>query len=337
MLDILRDILLTIKLDNPGRFQQMVLEAKARREAGLVPGGHRAALTRLGAQFSESGWLAEQISGIDQLFFLRKLAEQMESDWPAVLAKLETVRQTLINASGLICNVTLDADNWATFQPKLAGFVSTLPAQSTHRATWSPQPGAAFEGLTIPARVNYVAKGANLYELGYSHHGSMAVISNYLRTGYLWERIRVQGGAYGAFFSFDRHSGRLACVSYRDPNLRGTLKVYDGLPQYLRDLELDEDDVVKSIIGAIGALDAYQLPDAKGYSSMVRYLIGESDETRQRLRDEILGTTASDFSALAGALQKVSEQGHVVVLGSQQALEQANAERGDWLEITKVL
>jgi Zn-dependent M16 (insulinase) family peptidase len=335
--EILHDILLTVKLDNQERFRQMVLEAKARAEARLVPRGHGAALTRLGAQFGEAGWLAEQLGGIEQIYFLRRLADQVESDWPAVLSRLEEIRHTLISASGLVCNITLDGDNWTSFQPKLARLISTLPALPQKAASWVPQSGAAFEGLTIPARVNYVAKGANLYEQGYNLHGSMSVISNYLRTGYLWERIRVQGGAYGAYFTFDRHSGLLAYLSYRDPNLLGTLDNYDGLAQFVRDLDLSEDELVKSIIGAIGRIDAYQLPDAKGYTSMVRYLIGESDEDRQRLREQVLGTTAADLSALADVLQRVSEQGHVVVLGSQEALDEANAERGGWLEITKVL
>jgi Zn-dependent M16 (insulinase) family peptidase len=341
LLDILRDIMLTVQLDNPERFTQMVLEAKARTESGLVPGGHRAVRTRLGAQFGEAGWLSEQLGGVEQLFFLRQLAEDVSNDWPAVLSKLEEVRRTLITASGLVCNVTLDGENWAAFQPKLSQFVSALPAAPRKSATWAPQPGPAFEGLTIPARVNYVGKGANLYEQGYELHGSMSVISNYLRTGYLWERIRVQGGAYGAYFSFDRHSGLLTYLSYRDPNLLGTLETYDGLAQFLRDLELSEDELVKSIIGAIGGIDAYQLPDAKGYTSMVRYLIGESDEDRQRLRDQVLGTTAKDFAALAEVLERVNENGRVVVLGSQEAIAAANAAanaaRGDWLQITKVL
>lgn len=45
----------------------------------------------------------------------------------------------------------------------------------------------------------------------------------------------------------------------------------------------------------MGDIDAYQLPDAKGYSALSRYLLNVSDEERQQRRDEILGTTAADF------------------------------------------
>jgi Zn-dependent M16 (insulinase) family peptidase len=337
LLEILRDILLTCKLDDQQRFKQLVLEAKAQHEAGLVPGGHRVVNTRLRAQFGEAGWVSEQMSGVEQLLFVRQLAEDIEKDWPGVLAKLETVRSAVANRNGLVCNVTLDRDNWSALEPKLAGFVASLPAAPSETVAWTPVPPAAFEGLTIPARVNYVGKGANLYEHEYGLDGSILVIGNLLRSGYLWERIRVQGGAYGAYFIFDRHSGVLTYLSYRDPNLLGTLDNYDGTSQFLRDLDLSQDELVKSIIGAIGRIDDHQLPDAKGYTSMVRYLVRESDEARQCLRDEVLSTTAADFGTFADVLQRVSERGRVVVMGSQGAIDAANAERGGWLEVTKVL
>jgi Zn-dependent M16 (insulinase) family peptidase len=182
-----------------------------------------------------------------------------------------------------------------------------------------------------------VAKGANLYEGGYALHGSVSVITNYLRTTWLWERVRVQGGAYGGFCLFDRHSGVFSYLSYRDPNLLDTLENYDQTSQYLRDLDLSEGELTKSIIGAIGRMDTHQLPDAKGYTSMVRHLVGEEDEDRQRLRDEVLSTTRKDFADFAGVLQQVADQGRVVVMGSQEAIEQANEAQDGWLEVTKVL
>jgi Zn-dependent M16 (insulinase) family peptidase len=337
LLAILQDILLTCKLDDQERFRQLVLEAKARQEAGLVPGGHSIVNTRLAAQFDEAGWASEQTGGVEQLFFVRQLAEAVETNWPGVLAKLQALREILVNQNGLVCNVTLDRENWAQFEPKLERFAASLPAAPADAASWVPQPLAENEGLTIPARVNYVAKGANLYEHGYGLNGSISVITNYLRATYLWERIRVQGGAYGGFCAFDRHSGLFSYLSYRDPNLLGTLENYDGTVQFLRDLDLSQEELVRSIIGAIGRIDAYQLPDAKGYTSLVRYLIRESDEERQRLRDGALGTTVADFLAFADVLERIREQGHVVVLGSKEAIDEANAVRGSWLEVTKVL
>ncbi len=57
----------------------------------------------------------------------------------------------------------------------------------------------------------------------------------------------------------------------------------------------------QAIIGCIGDVDAYQLPDAKGYSAMSRYLLGVTDEERQQRRDQILSTSTKDFRCVRGA------------------------------------
>jgi Zn-dependent M16 (insulinase) family peptidase len=337
LLAILRDVLLTVKLDNQERFKQMVLETKAGIESSLVPGGHRMVNSRLRAQFDQAGWVAEQMGGVSYLFFIRQLAQDVEQNWPIILEKLEQVRQKLLNRKNMLCNVTVDNASWDGFQPQLADFLNGLPATSVDLGQWSPKRSAPFEGLTIPAKVNYVGKGANLYELGYQLHGSVTAIANYVGTTWIWERVRVQGGAYGGYFVFDHRSGVLTYLSYRDPNLLDTLENYDQTAKFLKKLDLSQEELTKSIIGAIGRMDAYQLPDAKGYTSMVRYLIGETDEIRQRRREEVLSTTVADFRALGEILEQVNENGLVVVLGSKEAIEKANAMRGDWLEVQKVL
>ncbi len=298
LLDVLQEVLLTGQLDNHDRFKQIVLRAKAGTEAGLIPGGHAVANSRLRAHFDPFSWVDEQIDGLDQLFFLRRVAEDVENNWPMVLSQLQAVRDHLINRQAMTLNVTLDQDNWSVFAPQLSAFVQNLPAHDQTRPGWTAVPYPSNEGLTIPAQVNYVAKGANLYELGYVLDGSINVINNYLRTTWLWEKIRVQGGAYGAFCTFGKQDGVYGFLSYRDPNLAGTLANYDGTAAFLRDLQLSEDELTKSIIGAIGSVDAYRLPDAKGFTSMIRHLIGETEERRQRYREQILDTYSGRFSRL---------------------------------------
>jgi hypothetical protein len=84
-------------------------------------------------------------------------------------------------------------------------------------------------------------------------------------------------------------------------------------------------------------MDAYQLPDAKGYTSMIRYLTGDTDEMRQRIREQVLSTTQADFHAFGEVLDRLKNDGQVVVLGSKEDIEAANSQRGDWLQIKKVL
>jgi hypothetical protein len=184
-----------------------------------------------------------------------------------------------------------------------------------------------------------VAKGGNLYDLGYQEHGSVSAIVNYLRTTYLWEKVRVQGGAYGGMIGFSNTTGVLSYYSYRDPNLLQTIDVYDNVGSFLQ-RGVSDDDLTKSIIGAISAIDSYELPDAKGYTAMSRILSNSSDEYRQRMREEILGATAADFVHFGEAVAGLAddEQAIVTVLGSAEAMKAANASLGtDWLQITKVL
>jgi len=182
-----------------------------------------------------------------------------------------------------------------------------------------------------------VGKGTDLYALGYRFHGSALVISRYLRTGWLWDQVRVQGGAYGAFCTLDRLSGILTFVSYRDPNIIKTLEIFDQTADFLKKLDLSAEERVKSIIGAIGDMDAHLLPDAKGYASMIRYLCGDSETERQQMREEILGTSARDFAAFADFLAEMGREETVKVLGSPDAVEAANTARSGDLDVFRVL
>jgi Zn-dependent M16 (insulinase) family peptidase len=336
LLNILQDILLRANFDNKERLKQIVLEEKAGLEAGLVPSGHIFVNQRLRAQFGESGWAKDQMAGIGYLQALRELATEIDKKWKSVLKKLESMREALINRNALICNVTLDGTNWTTFQPQLDSFLAALPAKEVKRSAFGVQPEHKKEGLGIPAQVNYVGKGANLYEFGYQFDGSAEVINGYLRMAYLWEKIRVQGGAYGGFSVFDDASGVLTFLSYRDPNVATTLENYDKAANFLKTLDasrLTENELTKAIIAAIGDLDAYQLPDAKGYTSMLRYLTGRTDAMRQKIRDQVLSTNGEDFIAFGEVLEKVAQSNAVTVMGSQSALESANV----GLEVTKIL
>lgn len=273
---------------------------------------------------------------IGYLFALRELANDIDKSWKKVLKKFEEIRAALINSKSLLVNVTLDSENWQTFKPYLEDFISALPSKDIALTNFEIQPASAKEGLAIPAQVNYVGKAANLYDLGYEFDGSAQVIVPYLRMAYLWEKIRVQGGAYGAYALFDENTGVFGFLSYRDPNVAATLDSYDKAAAFLRGLDssrLSENELKKAIIAAIGDLDSYQLPDAKGYTAMMRYLTGRTDEMRQKIRDEVLSTNGEDFIAFGEVLEKAAQSDAIVAMGSQAALEGANV----GLKVTKVL
>jgi len=336
MLEIIRDILLTTNYNQIDRFRQILTERKAGLESVLVSSGHSVVNRRLGGSHSEAGWLNEEISGLENLFFTRNLLENLEKMWPEVVTRFNRMRALLVRRGGMLVNATIDRENWQTVRPALTPFIESIPAGSSARHTWQRTDFPQAEGLTVPAQVNYVGKGTNLYKLGYQLSGAESVVTNYLRTTYLWEKVRIVGGAYGVFTVFDVLSGAFNYLSYRDPNLIETLNTYDSTVDFLRNVELSQEEITKSIIGAIGSMDAYQLPDAKGFTSLSRHLTGYSDEVRQRIRDEVLAATQADFRTFADALELVKENGKVAVLGSPDAINAANEKAGDFLKVKTV-
>jgi Zn-dependent M16 (insulinase) family peptidase len=337
LLAILQDVLTKARLDNRERFQQLVLEEKAAVESRLAPAGSSYVDRRLRAYLHEADWAEEQMSGLSYLVFLRKLATDLEQGWDKITTALERIRSTLINTATMTCNVTAEAKHWHDLEPQLAGFLAGLPRAAATPAAWQVAQGPSGEGFTIPSKVNFVGKGADLYKLGLKPNGANLVVRRYLRTTWLWEKVRVQGGAYGGQCMFDRYSGGFTFVSYRDPNLLPTLDIYDRTAEFLRGNSLDDAELARNIIGTIGEVDTYRLPDAKGFASMQRHLIGDTDAARQTMREEILSTTAAEIRSFADVLAQVAATGRIVVLGSEPAIAAANVQRGNFLSVTKVM
>ena len=145
-------------------------------------------------------------------------------------------------------------------------------------------------------------------------------------------RVRSAPGAIRASTVAPHRPLRARCP----PNLDTTLENYDNAAGYLKNLDpnlFNDNELTKAIIAAIGDLDTYQLPDAKGYTSMMRHLTGKTDAMLQKKRDEILSTNGEDFISFGEVLEKAAKSEAVAVIGSQAAIEGSKA----GLKVTKVL
>ncbi|SFZ83719.1 pre-sequence protease. Metallo peptidase. MEROPS family M16C [Devosia enhydra] len=336
MLAIITDVVGSARLDNKARIRQLVLEDKAGFESGLAGRGNGIVNMRLRARFNEADWATEEMSGVQSLFFLRELITRIDTDWESVEADLEAIRTVLLGRAGLIGNLTTDAATLGTVRPLLGDFLSALPAGSGAIAPWQTDATKGAEALTFPGQVNYVGKGADLSALGFEPTGASAVAVRHMNTTYMWDKVRVQGGAYGGSASLDPQAKTLSFLSYRDPNLLETLAVYDKAAAFMAK-GIGEQDLVRSVIGVIGSIDAHRLPDAKGFAALMFHLMGETDESRQARREEVLGTTAADFRRFAEVLGEVANRGEVVVLGSAEAAAKANEDKALFARITRVL
>jgi Zn-dependent M16 (insulinase) family peptidase len=282
---------------------------------------------RLRAALSSSACLEEQTGGLAYLEALRALISRIKDDWPAVHDRLRAIRSRILTRERLELNITARPEDRSPLLLLARSLAGALPSGPAGPALWTRLDLPQAEALILPAQVNYVGKGINLFESGYVWHGSALVILKFLRTGYLWEKIRVQGGAYGCLCGLDRMSGAFVMVSYRDPNIRSTLDVYAAAAAYLQRQAISPGDLRAAIVGAVGELDAYLLPDAKGAAAYFRLLARDDEETRQRLRDEVLSASPAHFRQFGQALESFALKGRICALGGA-ALDSAAREAG---------
>ena len=337
LIELLGAILGGARLDNRPRISQLVLEEKAAEQSRLLPAGASLVNVRLRSHLHEADWVSEQTGGISYLLSLRELADRLDSHWNVLEGKLQRIRDALFRRENMVCNVTAEPDAWRRLQPQLAGLLELIPARAAATSGWTVREPNTCEALTLPTKVKLVAKGSKLLDLGYTPTGATQVVTKFLNTSWLWEKVRVQGGAYGGFCGLDPRSGVFTFTSYRDPNLLDTLKIFDGTCKFLSEVEIGQADVARSIIGTIGEIDRYQLPEAQGFTSMTRYLANESDASIQQLRAEVLAATVREFREFAGVLTELARRGRVVVMASPEVVQVANAQAGGFLHPLPIL
>lgn len=344
LVSILKNVLIDSRIDDRDRIKKIILEEKASAEAHLVPGGHIFVARRVNASLNTAGFVKEQISGLSRLFALRELAEKVISDWPSVVSELREIRNLIITQVGMKVNITADKPTLASFGSHLKLLLDAIPLRSiaAHNDWTSSFNDAAHfnkaEGFAIPASVNYVAQGGDLNHHGIDSIGAALVAQNLLSTGWLWNKVRMQGGAYGGFCRFNRRSKAFTYISYRDPNLLDTLAIYNATAQHIRETTFDKEEITRAIIGTIGNIDTHLLPDAKGLMAFQLHLAEEDEEIRQKIRDEVLATTAQDIYSFANALECLVENGRIAIMGNNAALAKANETLGEnWLEIKSII
>jgi len=343
LLDLVTEVLFDANLSNQKRAVEMLKESKVRKQSSVISSGHTYAASRMSSKRTFLGHLGEVTGGLTSVRDAGKILDQAEKDWPAVQKHLQKIRDTLLKRNSAVINLTADARTLQAAQIAVNSLVKRLPknpstipmAESPLLKSWHKikqeidSKPRVNEGFVMPSQVNYVGKSASIYKPGEPISSATTVVARYLSTGYLWDNVRVVGGAYGGFARFSESSGNMVYLSYRDPNLYKTLQIYDAAADNLLNSEVHTEDILQAVVGAVGDLDSPLSPDQKGFASMCQYLVGESAEDRQKSRDQVLGTSASDFKTFAERLKKVETDGISVVFGSQAALDQANAEIQD--------
>ena len=296
---IVSDILVSGDLSDETRLRNLLAERKNRLHTSVIPSGHVFARLTAGAAFSVPAYRDEQWHGRTQLRFLNGIADQFNGGKEELQEKLARLQQMTFRKERLILNLTADAEGLAIFTEGTSELVERLATGGAAVVPGIPEAYSIHRGIAIPAQVSYVARVMPAPAYADSLVAPLLVAARYLSSGYLYKHIRVQGGAYGGMSQYDPVSGLFALLSYRDPHIVRTLKVYDEAIDFICQSKIAEEELEKAVIGTIGALDKPMDPSSRGYVAMIRDFIGLTDENRRKLRDEILDTTADRFQEIA--------------------------------------
>lgn len=322
MLGVFVDYFKTPELDNEKLITDILLETRNELQGSVIRSGNYFAITNSGSRLSKSKYIDELFDGVFQLRFLDTLIKK--NALADVIAAMKRLHNIIINRKA--CALSITCDDPSKYMPSLKALVDSLPVRQCAPVTidFKPQHETLPLAIEISSSVNFVARSWDLEALTPESMGEYFLLSRNLSTGYLWDSVRVEGGAYGGMAIISSAHPVFSCASYRDPNCAKTLDNFEkGLIHAMK--KLTEDDVDQSVVGAIGKLDHPRSPHAKGFGETAALLCGHTEELRQHIRDAILGCSVKVLAKRAKRLLN-QKKNAITVFGSADAFTQAEKE-----------
>lgn len=322
---LVKEVLMTSKLSDKARLREILGETKSRMQAQMSGGGHSVAVGRAMSFLTNTGYLDSQLSGYGFYLFVTDLLANFDEKIDIAIAKMEEMLAFALQKKRMTMDYIGTKEGKEMFLSAATTFVEAL-AEGTEAGDRIaiPERKLEKEGLTSSAAVQYVCRAGSFGKQGLTYTGALRVLKVMMGYDYLWNNVRVLGGAYGCMSGFSK-SGMGYFVSYRDPNLEKTLEVYENATQYLENFEADEETLTKYVIGAIAEKDIPLTPSAEGVRSYQAYLTGYTLEMEQKERDEILSCQAADINRLAPYVQAILNTQALCVVGNDEKIKENSA------------
>lgn len=313
---LITEILTETKFDDTAKIKEIIMQADEMARQSASANGHSLGILAVRSHYTSSAAVDEAIGGYTLVKFLHDFAKDFDGKVAGVIALLEKVKGEVIGKAGLTVSVTsseevsvdalIDSLPEGTVSPETASYKTELPEKM---------------GIKIPSQITYAVKGYNLSCLGMKMTGSLRVAANIISFSYLWNKVRVQGGAYGTGFPVSR-DGSILSYSYRDPSPAKTLETYDKTADFVREFCDSGEALDKYIISAIASTEPLRTPAAMGQVADDFKFSGVTDADRLATRREMLSTDREALKGWCEALEKTSENGAVCVVGHVAALEE---------------
>lgn len=321
LFELQNEVMLNTKFDDERRLKEILDESKSRLEMMLNDRGHSVASTRALSYVSKSNKYIELTSGVSYYKFIRDLVNDFENRKGETLEILSKLCGEIFNKNNLLVSLTCDESEYSTFEKHFEAMYNSLSDKPIEKKNYQfKEITGKNEAFTSASKVQYVAKAANLRELNEEYNGSYLVLKSILSLDYLWNKVRVMGGAYGGFASFARN-GNLFFVSYRDPNLTNTINIYDETYKYIENFAASELEMTKYIIGTISELDTPLTPSIIGDKVTVHYIKNIKHEDLVKEREEILNTNSDKIRSIAKVVKKAMEENNLCVVGNENTIE----------------
>lgn len=323
---LIEEMLYRTDFNNYKRLKEIIDEMKSRMQMRFTSSGHSVAVDRAMSYYSVHGKFKEITQGISFFQFLEDLTANYAGRKDTVITRMKELMQFVFTRDKLLVSITADKSGYESFGRLFPSFTNGLKETASESRLKAYRkdplkPECLNEGFKAAMQVQYVARAGNYFKSGFSYTGALKVLKVILSYDYLWNNVRVKGGAYGCMCGFSGVDGDAYFTSYRDPNLKETNEVYKKLPEFVKNYMADERDMTKNIIGAISTLDTPLTPQTKGSRSLSFYLAGVTYEDLKRERQEIIHVTLEDIRALSELLQSILDAGHICVIGNESKVE----------------
>ncbi len=331
-IELIKEILFTSRLDDKKRLKEIIAETKAGLKTELVESGHMTSAVRAMSYISETMAFKDKTEGIDYYNFLLDIDKNFETQADNLIDTLKSVLEEILRRGTLVISYTGDNDVNEILTDDITLFGRMLSEEPAHADKKKNKLAVKNEGFKTASQVQYVALAGDYVKEGFSYTGALDVLQVIFAYGYLWDNIRVKGGAYGTMCSFNR-SGISYFTSFRDPNLMESYEIYKNAYKYLENFDASDRDMTKYLIGTIAKLDMPLTPSAEGTFSLACYFGGITEETLQKERDEVLATDARAIRDLAPLIKSITENGTICAIGGGEKIEANKESFGEILTI----
>lgn len=328
-LDFVGDLLSKIDFHDYKRLKSVITELRNDLKASLVSNGTSYAALRSSRKYSLSSCREESWYGVSQAQFLENLVSgfDTEENIKEVSIILDAIKKELITKKGLFFHSSSDIKYQKRLDESFIKIINVLPeGNSFLHPVEHYDLNNNVEGLVGNSQVSYTGltiKGAFLGSVDYA---TQSILCYVLKTGYLWENVRMKGGAYGVFVSPSGLDGSITFGSYRDPNIKRTLEHFEHSLEWIASGNITQDEIDLALISVIGKELKPLAPFEKSIIGMKRKIIGITDKVREEKRLFLQSVTTKDLQDFAAVLLHYFSDNSSVILSSEGELTKASAE-----------